>query len=415
MALHVVRSGLSATWNRTLRPSEVYRYVRNQIVLASGLEHCKYVLFDGKVFIDSFAPHFPSPAFDAVLGSFGAGVLREREFVDYAVQAITNRCMFRCQHCYAIDMLKGKDDLSVDQLVATAAELQRIGVGVLSLEGGEPLLRFDALITVLGSLKPETAPWIATTGYSLTEEKARALKRAGLVGATISLDHYRPEDHNAVRGNEKAFDAATRAVSIFRENGIFPVVAIVPSRKLLAEGGLYRYLELGKQLGVGMIQVLDPMPSGRYLQKKEERCFFSRRELQQVIDFQIEVNTDPRYKDYPAISSRAYVEDERRFGCGMGGNQYIYVDASGNLQPCVYLNASFGNVNDGGFERAYRRMRETLPHPVGGPCPVFSLHREVARHHRAGATLPLDAEKTVEICRRVRDRALPGIFARIEK
>lgn len=412
MLLHTITTGLAESRRHGLTSRDTYRFIRNQIVLSSGLSSCKYISFDGKVFMDSFAPHWPSEAFTSLSRSYARGTTRDREFIDYAVLAVTNRCMFRCAHCYAVGMLKSRDDLSRDDLLGAVKDLQRIGVGILSLEGGEPLLRFEDLIAVMESVKPGTALWLATTGYGLTGAMARTLKETGLVGATVSLDHYDPQVHNTFRGSPKAFSEAVKAVTLFREAGVFPVVTMVPSREMLLDGGLYRYLEMARKLGAGMVQVLDPMPSGKYL--GDRRSFFTKQELDQVIDFQITVNTHRKFREYPAVSSRAYIEDESRYGCGMGGNQYIYIDASGNVQPCVYLNVSFGNILTDGFESAYRRMRRTFPHPVDGPCPAFYLHTRVNEVHSRGVPLPLGSDYAERICRDMHGRGLPGIFARLK-
>ena len=84
----------------------------------------------------------------------------------------------------------------------------------------------------------------------------------GLVGATISLDHWEPHRHNAVRKNPRAFELAVSAVRLLRAAGVFPVIGVVLSRELLANRGLYRFLSFAGEVGAGMIQVLDPMPAG---------------------------------------------------------------------------------------------------------------------------------------------------------
>jgi len=411
MLLKIISIGYRKAKELGMSTGELFQFIRNQITLSQALKYAKYVEFEQKIFMDSFAPHWPSTASDSVQESFIQWPQQERHFIDYAVFAITNRCMFRCKHCYAIGMLRNRDILTLEELLCTAKHLQDVGIGILSLEGGEPLLRFDDLVEVMQSLRPGTAIWMATTGYGLTEKMAYRLKEAGLTGVTISLDHYEPETHNAFRGNPKAFSEAAGAVKLFRNVGIFPVMAIVPTKDMLNDEGLYRYLELAKELGAGMIQVLDPMPSGRYL--NEDESFFSKKQLDQLIAFQIEVNTSKKFHDYPAVSSRAYLEDDSRDGCGMGGFSNIYIDASGNVQPCVYLNVSFGNITRDGFPVAYKRMRDLFPHPMDGPCPVFYLHKKVAEIHSTGVLLPLESEHAQGICKDMHLRGLPGLFSKI--
>ena len=52
----------------------------------------------------------------------------------------------RCEHCYASHTLGKTETMTADQLLRIARDFQKIGVGVLAWEGGEPLLRFDDLL-----------------------------------------------------------------------------------------------------------------------------------------------------------------------------------------------------------------------------------------------------------------------------
>jgi len=97
----------------------------------------------------------------------------------------------------------------------------------------------------------------------------------------------------------------------------------------------------------------------------------------------------------------------------MGGLSTIYIDASGNVQPCNYLNVSFGNITRDGFHVAYKRMRDLFPHPMDGTCPVFCLHKRVGEIHSTGVCLPLDYEYAQEICKDMHLRGLPGVFSKI--
>lgn len=411
MLAHIVATGLREGRRRQLSIADRYRFVRNQVVLGRAFAGHKYVKFGRRIFMDSYAPPWPSPGFDALLRSYAGGTERGRRFIDYAVVAVTQRCMFRCAHCYAIDMLDKRDALSLDDLKGVVRTLCEVGLGVLSLEGGEPLLRFDDLVELIELAAPRTTPWISTTGWGLTAARARRLKEAGLVGAVVSLDHHDPARHNAQRGNPRAFDAAVRALRLLRQAGVFPVVATVLSRELLAEEQLERFLAFLRSIGVGMVQGLDPMPAGRWLD--EPRCNFSRRELERLMALQVSFNTDRRRLHLPALGSRAYLEHESRVGCNMGCN-HLYVDAAGHVHPCVYLNLSFGNVKTDGLMAAWERLRRCVPQPLGGPCPVFSLSRRIARHHAAGADLPLAPEISEEVCRDLHRRPLPGLFQELE-
>lgn len=400
-----------------LGAKDMVKFLQNQFTLAGGIRANKYVQFNDKIFMDAFTPHWPSKAMKRMIETYASNgrkpVEERQDFVDYMVVAITSRCMYRCEHCYTIHTLKKQDVVPFDKLMDAIEKLVDIGVGMLSLEGGEPLIRYDDLLEIIKRVGDRANPWIATTGHSLTEEKAKELAEAGLIGAQISLDHYDPDKHNAFRRDKRAFDSAVNAVNLFRENGIFPVVCIVPSKQIVNEGGLYNYLELAKELNVGYIQLLEPMPAGRYLEPDGE-FLFNDEERKKLEDFHIKVNTSAKYKDYPGISARVYLEDESRYGCGMGGNQTAYIDSSGNVEPCPYMNMTLGNILDEDFSDIFKRMRKLFPHPVGGLCPVYEVCGDLHKAKLDEEDLPLRRELAEPIIARIASRGLPKIFKKAE-
>lgn len=74
-------------------------------------------------------------------------------------------------------------------------------------------------------------------------------------------------------------------------------------------------------------------------------------------------NLDDRFQDYPAISAQVMEEDKEQFGCTAGGTDRFYINAKGDLQPCEFLNISFGNIGSDDFEKIYQKMRRTFETP----------------------------------------------------
>jgi len=408
------RIGLSVAsrlvWERERRGlgwGDLRETLRRLGVIGSALSENKSVRFRGRIFADAYSPPWPDPSFFDMVTAFGT----DRPFCAYAVFAITAKCMFRCEHCYAINALRSKEVLPREVLIETVEALCRSGVGVLSLEGGEPMLRYADLLAALRQIGGRATPFIATTGWGLDARKAAELAEAGLVAAQISLDHYVPEKHDAFRGNPKAFDTAANAVRLHRDAGVFPILAVCATREVLRAGGLFRYLELANDLGAGMIQVIDPLPAGNYLRAKD--AILTPAELDEIIDFHRVANTDPRYEGFPAVSARAHVEHESRFGCGMGGNTMLYIDASGNVQPCVYTPMAAGNVLDEDLEAILARMRSMFDKSVGGLCPAYALAEPIASELSAGASYPLGPEVTRRLARELMAREEPEVARRM--
>ena len=81
-------------------------------------------------------------------------------------------------------------------------------------------------------------------------------------------------------------------------------------------------------------------------------------------------------------------------GCCCGGIDRFYVGANGDVQPCEFVNISFGNLAEVPFETAYARMRKAF----AVPCEEWTCERRAAEiAAKAGEKLPLPWEETEKL------------------
>ena len=109
--------------------------------------------------------------------------------------SVTDRCNFRCVYCMPKEVF-GRDHRFMDRSeLLTFEEIERIARGFVShgvekvrITGGEPLLRRDLEQLVERLARLGDLDLTLTTNGALLEQKARALKDAGLTRLTVSLD-----------------------------------------------------------------------------------------------------------------------------------------------------------------------------------------------------------------------------------
>jgi radical SAM protein with 4Fe4S-binding SPASM domain len=102
-------------------------------------------------------------------------------------------------------------------------DLAASGVLAISLTGGEPLLRKDAIILARRVVRGGMACVVTSNGWFIDEAMAEALAEAGVASLNISLDG--PKDkHDAFRGVAGAYEAALGAIRRMVQRGI-PVAA----------------------------------------------------------------------------------------------------------------------------------------------------------------------------------------------
>jgi len=338
---------------------------------------CKIVAFSGTYRFSLTAPRWPSAAFDRMAAGGGlnlaaAGSGRKRH-IDMAILGITRKCGYRCEHCYQASALSGDDSIPIARWQSVIRELQDWGTGIIVLSGGEPLLRLDGIFDLLRSADHDLSEFhLHTSGMGLNDQIAAALCRSGLSAAGVGLDDFDPLRHDRMRGTPGAFASATQACRILTDAGIFTYLNTCLSPGLVRDRGLFRLLELARDLGVGIVRLLEPRPCGSYF-TSEAPGFFSGTDRQATAAFHEEANTGSAYQDFPLVSYEAYIEHPDRLGCRMGGLSHFAIDSLGNVLPCVFLPVTFGNIQEEGFKVIYQRLRAAVPRPVRKNCPAVSL------------------------------------------
>lgn len=128
---------------------------------------------------------------------------------------VNYRCNFHCQFCnYWMDPAGDLPELTIDQFAAGARKLDRLGSLLISLAGGEPLIRPD-IVDIVRAVGKYHFPFITTNGYLATPDLARRLFDGGLWGVSVSLDYADPARHDARRGMDGAWERAVAALDAF--------------------------------------------------------------------------------------------------------------------------------------------------------------------------------------------------------
>lgn len=128
---------------------------------------------------------------------------------------VTYRCNYRCAFCqYWRDPMGQLPEQTVEQFEEGSRKLATMGSLLVSLAGGEPLLRPD-LPAIVRTVARHHFPFVTTHGGLVTPELAEALFDAGLWGASVSIDYAEARRHDKGRGVKGAFEQAVRALESF--------------------------------------------------------------------------------------------------------------------------------------------------------------------------------------------------------
>jgi MoaA/NifB/PqqE/SkfB family radical SAM enzyme/SAM-dependent methyltransferase len=341
----------------------------------------KAIPFDNRWVINTQFPPWPGRAFNNLVDHF----LRDDGRRLYSVTlAVTNRCPFRCWHCYNAG--RSHDDIPLDALKRLAANIQELGAVIVTLTGGEPLLRKD-LAEICRAFDDRSCITVGTTAWQLTKIRARELRDSGVFGVGISLDSADRSEHNGMRGRKDAFDIALKGLENAREAGLYPYVVSVGTRDFLERKRFMDFMRFVKEAGALEVHLLEPCATGRLAGRKGIALTNAERKL--IVDYQREI---AGRDDLPVLSTFTYLEGRDAFGCG-AGLTHLYIDGSGELCPCNLVPLSFGNVIHEPLEGIRERMGKyfALPRPA---C----VGRTLAPHSGSGP-FPVPPEVSERICK----------------
>lgn len=303
----------------------------------------------GNLILHSHLPPLNSPAYSRFVKEH---LLAKTPGPTHAQIGITSACLQHCEYCY--NRNRHGQVMDTAMIKKTAAQLKQLGVVWIGLTGGEPLLNKD-IVSITESISPDCAVKLFTTGCTLTRQKAIDLKNAGLFSVSISLDSASPEEHDRVRNYNGAFEQALRAVDIFKSvGGINVSVSSVLSRDMIREDRVPAFLSFLESLEIDEAWLSEVKPSLAAFW--DDRLVITESDRLNLVQLQDRYNASGKM----TVNYLGHFEGKECFGCN-AGNKMVYIDAFGEVSPCVFTPLNFGNVQSGGLPDIISDMRHSFP------------------------------------------------------
>jgi MoaA/NifB/PqqE/SkfB family radical SAM enzyme len=384
-----------ALWNALARNPQVLRAgPRVNRFLVRYMQKFKVAEVGGHLILHSHLPPINSPAYRRFINEH---LLGRTDGPSHAQIGVTNACPQRCAYCYN----KGRDGQVMDTatIKEVIRELKARGVFWLGLTGGEPLLNKD-LLSIVESAGDDCAVKLFTTGSTLTPSLAAALKEAGLFSVSVSLDHWREDEHDAVRGIRGAFREALRAVDIFGQtDGLQVSVSAVLSKEMIVRDEVEEFLSFLTALGVHEAWLSEAKPSVQAFWSGE--LVITEEERRKLVALQDRANREGRI----TVNYLGHFEGREHFGCN-AGHKMVYVDAFGEVSPCVFVPLTFGNVRERPIGEIIMAMRRFFPSEES--CFINRNYHLVPKHSRG--RIPLGREESEELLADVQFGPLATFF-----
>jgi MoaA/NifB/PqqE/SkfB family radical SAM enzyme len=381
---------LPALVSGRLTPRRFVALLQRLLLFLSRLRHNKFIRFAGTTRLDLYVPSFPTRAFYTACDKFA--VFDRRLPCVTALVSVTSACRFDCPHCYK-KRDKGKD-VAIDLLVPAVRTLQEQGIAFFNIEGGEPFLAYDRLKKICAAIDRRSEVWVNSTGDAMTPDRLRELKRLNLTAIMFSLHTADPATLNAFMRSETAWQTLVRGIAFCHETDV-PVSfnTCIPKQDFF-NGRFDAIMEKAREFGACLVQLIKPKPAGGRMDLGIET--YTDKETSHITGIVNRYNHDPRYSSYPPIAAQFIEESSRIFGCTAGGTDRFYINAKGDVQPCEFLNISFGNIAGEDFSAIYKRMRSRFD-PPGQTWLCEAYAQKIAALAKDAAVLPLDPETSKQV------------------
>lgn len=262
---------------------------------------------------------------------------------------ITERCNWRCKHCYHEDY-SPKSELSSDQLLEVIAKMEFAlkswgKKGAISITGGEPWIREHDVKTIIDRLDKSEYFYrldLLTNGSMLDDNACEYLSSKKIVRRIqVSIEGSNPVRNDAIRGEgsfNKIIAAIRKLVAHNLKVGVMMTIAdynyndIVPTLEMLSNEGVETFaLERF-------------MPTGQSVKQKDKTLT-----AEQVKESFLKVNQWAKTRKNPrALQYRplfCMLEDDIHVGamCSVGENALTILH-DGTILPCRRLPMPLGNI-----------------------------------------------------------------------
>jgi radical SAM protein len=326
---------------------------------------------------------------------------------------VTRACAYACIHCRAEAQPKrDRRELSTEEGFRLIDELVDVGLPILIVTGGDPMMRADLFELIRYATGRGLRVALSPTATKLvTPDRLRAAREAGVARIQMSLDGSRPEVQDAFRGRPGSFRRTLGILDDIRSAGISLQIGTTVSRYNVDD--LDAIARVVGEYGAVMWSLFLLVPTGRGRREdmispeEHERVFNWLYDLSKTAPFDVRTTAAQHYRRVviqrrrqeeaaPSEKGLLVTGAGYSFADGLGqssrgvndGNGFAFVSHIGDVCPSGFLPLSGGNVREKPFAEVYRRsalFRDLRDHSrLKGKCGVCDF-RDVCGGSRARA------------------------------
>ncbi len=278
----------------------------------------------------------------------------------------TSACNLDCTGCWAADYDRSSR-LSYEKLDEIITDARKLGVIEIMFSGGEPMMRKDDILNLCRKHHQLTFG-MYTNGTLIDESFADEMARLGNLNVFISIEGFK--EKTDFRRGAGTFDKVIAAMDILKKRDIGFGFSICYHSKNCEEVCSDEFLDFLREKGawVGWMFLYMPIgekadlslclnPDQRAMVKATAEAYMTKHDFTLI--------------DFANMGHKA-------FGCVGAGNEFVHINANGDLEPCAFFHYSDVNIKDmplaealkSPFFKHFRNQKPFSDNPFQ-PCPIM--------------------------------------------
>ncbi|MBZ0165412.1 MAG: radical SAM protein, partial [Candidatus Omnitrophica bacterium] len=266
--------------------------------------------------------------------------------------AVTAACNAKCEHCCSdatVDTRcstpasKVREPLDIVEIENIIEQSVKMGAVIFNFLGGEPLVYKDIYRAIKCVKKNHAIAGMSTNGFLLSEKVVGRLKEAGLDVIQVDLGGgLNPKEIDEIRGLTGCLDRALEGIRLLKEAGIKVVMSTIMTKKNVANGDIWKMVQLAKDLNI-KINVNCSAKTGGWAGNEDS-------ELTEK-EFAV-------YQEIIKLPHTRWAGSTNYFSefCPCG-TEKVLITTYGEVQPCGLIPLSYGNFRDEAINDIWTRMQ----------------------------------------------------------